>query len=285
MPIYKKEASVSFFFYNYLIRFYLPFEAKYVALRGKKDKTLVQKLVRFYFYRIRPNYSNHITEKVFIDDYLPQLNDIFMNAMSEYTGLLKDLTINNHVKISKDELLGYKNAVTEKKYDKAISILEKKLEIDECRNRILRKPNIHIDSGIYKREFEKINKYLDYFNGAYSTLEKKIKSSENSPVYKKVEYLFFSVSHEFMNFLSHYSTGIVFFDSPAVFINNLQKAIGHLKRALMDIYDGLIAEDGLNKDLEYLRLRAIKMNALGNSEKIQDLVESLKEFYENHRDR
>ncbi|WP_292655304.1 hypothetical protein [Nitratifractor sp.] len=282
MPRYKTEARVSFFFYNYLIRFYLPFEAKYVALRGKKDKTLVQKLVRFYFCHIRPNYSNRINEKDFINDYLPQLNDIFNPAMCEYTGLLKELIVRNDIRLSEDEYSYYKNSVLEKKYDRAINLLEKKLKIYESRNRILGKPNIHIDSDIYRRELETINRYLDYFGRAYSKLEEKINQHKDSPTYEKVEYLFFAVSHEFMNFLSHYSTAIVFFDSPTVFINNLQKAIGHLKRALMDIYDGLIAEDGLNKDLDYLSLRAIKMNALGNSEKIQDLVNGLKEFYENH---
>jgi hypothetical protein len=72
------------------------------------------------------------------------------------------------------------------------------------------------------------------------------------------EYLQYVVYNEAWNFLSHMAYAIASFGTPGVYISNIDKGTSHLRRAILDIYDGLILETQ-EIDEEYLSIRALKI--------------------------
>lgn len=283
---HKNDHTISFYFYNLLVKQFLPFEAKYVSLRGHKDVNLINSLIRFYTEHIIPNHNIIISEEDFNKDYLVNMEKIFLDAFLEYLDLLTKVKSTKQINTTLlpknwEEDLKHKRNLFE-----IILSIESQLGLSNPSNtqlhNLLCDMHIHTDSDIYAKEFKDLIHYISIFIEAYEHLIWMIDKQEDTETMTELDYLGAIVSHEFLSALSHYASAIVYFDSPRIFINNLQRAISHLKRALMDIYDGLIMYEKLSYNIDYLRLRTQKVESLGSNARIKNLVEQLKDFYEKN---
>lgn len=231
---------------------------------------------------ILKNHDTSVSEEEFNQSYLPEILSIFNKAFLEYIDLLQKTF---KIKIPANR----SNLFDDEDYLPLITVLENEIGINhifEEYHNPLEKINNLIDTQIYRKEFDDLKEYLNKFNIAYNEITAIVKAQEQEGDRKKeskINYIFLIVNHEFLSFLSHYATGLVYFDSPKVFTNNLHRALSHLKRALMDIYDGMIMEQGYNQDVKYMCLRNQKISSLGQEHRMKDLIEGLEKFYHEKR--
>jgi len=170
------------------------------------------------------------------------------------------------------------------KYSHLILELEKNLNIQ--RDSLATREEIkQITSPIYNIDYKRMHEIRSQTAIAlhYLSLElnkhPNLHSQENEQ--KELDYLVKVVNFELWNFISHMChANTDFFKAPLAFISDIEKGTSHLRRAVMDIYDGLIV-DIYHKKLtaEYLNLRNKKILSLGQSKSIYSLSESLKEYY------
>lgn len=143
----------------------------------------------------------------------------------------------------------------------------------------------HISSEIYHIDFQKLieilkqtNQALDYL---YIELNKHPDLHSQKDKEQEVDYLIKVVNFELWNFISHISHAFTsLFKTPLNFISDLEKARNHLRRSIMDIYDGLIVDIyHSNITPEYLNLRNDKIMSLGQAIEMNSLSENLRDYY------
>jgi len=298
--------TIDNYFHFLLITNILPFEAKYVSLYKKKNFTLVRNIVKTSI-KIFKKTGEKITYKDFIEKFfMPFYDKFLLNSKKEY---ILDL-IDKNDKIIKKHLqfdIKFKNEVRkciqiedkklkEEYIEHLISIIETKLNIE---NELIHKSQIlipdvkiHTDSKLYDKDIKFLTQRLLEFNTFFSILEQIIQ--EKNPNFfinlekenlkaietlENIEYLYFVVIHEFLNFLAHYSMGVTFFCSPNNYKTNINKAISHLKRAIMDLLDVMIVEYNCSHTPEYLKIRTLKLASLGNKSKIENLIKELQKIF------
>jgi len=301
MNLKNEENTVLNYFCYVLINEILPFEAKYISLRKNKNFTFIRQIIQLFLNDILPNANKLVTKETFNDKYLSKIEQTIKVCKAEYLGLLikynikdKDKSYYNNFKkkylFKRNNKYGIKNELIEE----AIIDLENYLDVG---NEIIKKNQLnitdidkHISSDIYKGELELLNQQIKKFHKYYLILERKLyengfikKIDENTinPTDKinNLEYLYFVIIHEFWNFLAHFSMGLIYFNTPNNFLSNLHKSISHLKRAVMDLLDGMIIENNCSYLPEYLQLRVLKISSLGNSIKIQELISRLEKVF------
>lgn len=301
--------TIDNYFSFLLITNILPFESKYVSLYKKKNFTLVRNIVKTYI-AIFKQTGEEITYKKFIEKiFIPFYNEFLLNSKKEY---ILDLIDKNEKTIQKhlQSDTKFKNEIRkcvqiedkkvkelkEEYIEYLISIIETKLNIE---NELINKSQIlipdvkiHLNSKLYDKDIEFLTQRLLEFNTFFSILEHIIKEknpsffinlkSENSKgieTLENLEYLYFVAIHEFLNFLAHYSMGVTFFCSPNNYKININKAISHLKRAIMDLLDVMIVEYNCSHTPEYLKIRTLKLASLGNKNKIENLIKKLQKIF------
>jgi len=283
--------TVSYYFYKELIELFLPFEARYVSLRGYKDYILINKVITFYFEYIVSSHSLEISKKEYMINYSKLLRLILDPYFLEYIDLLENkfgipTTYTGAVHPT------YYKYRTNKKHISAIIFLEKfhgisnNIKHNHVTNKINFRLNAHAISEIYKNEINQIEELHEEFSFAYTELTGVMRSNysllTNNKYYNELESLFFQVSHEFLAYLSHYSSAVVFFDTPTIYTTNLKRAIGHLRRAIMDIYEGLIIYEGISSTAEFLSMRTEKVASLGQNKKSNTLIKRLGDYYKKN---
>jgi len=272
-------ATVSQYFYTSLVNFFLPFEAKYVSLRKNKDFILIQELIEFYVNYIIPNKDNEISKENFLKNYWSKFEkkESVKKAYVEYIALLIETFDIPDERIRELNDLIDKNKNNPSIFAIVISDIENYLNISNklvSQKQLLIKSKItHINSDLYKVEMDEISSLLSDFLTLYNCM---IKIHQK----KEIDYLLKIVINEMLNFLSHYAMGIAFFNSPTNFISNLQKARSHLKRVILDILDNLILEADL-VELDYLKIRLLKVASLGKTKDIFNTIEEMKSFFWN----
>ena len=290
------------FFHYILINDILPFEAKYVSLKKSKNFSLIRNIIKLYFQLVTINTKINLDD--FNDNYLPKIQNYIYPFKNEYFKLLflsNESEIINTIKNDND----FKNSwikgfdqnknIIQSEIDNLIYLLEKKLDISNDlieKNQLKITSPIHITSKIYKDDLIFMKKRLAEFSKYFKILEdiltkkypnflistKKNTINELDKI-TNLEYLYFTITHEFLNYLAHYSMGIAYFNSPNNYISNLNKATSHLKRAIMDLLDVMILEfECATKD--YLKIRVFKLASLGNRTKIEDLISKLENVFE-----
>ncbi len=297
----EKENSLLYFFHYILINDILPLEAKYISIRKYKNFTFVREIIQFYLNKILPDYDKTLTINEFNNIYGKELEKILRPYKTEYASLLIK-TNEKHLKPYKhviEEYFQFENGKPSIILSKVDDLVIKLDEILKIQNDLIKKyqlyiPNIdkHINSKVYIKDLELLKEKIKKFHKYYKILEailnnkgfieklnkQKIKHTDKI---SNLEYLYFVVIHEFWNFLAHFSMGIIYFNSPNNFLSNVNKSIGHLKRAIMDLLDGMIIEYNCSHNLDYLKLRVIKIASLGNRIKIQELIKKLEEIFNN----
>jgi hypothetical protein len=296
---YNKKNTLLYNFSYILINEILPLEAKYVSLKKYKNFTFVRKVIKFYLNEIFKNSEELLTIKEFNNRYKKEIENLLLDFKVEYVDLLLKTNYLNTNKKDIEQYFYFENKtpyITKDRIDDLILKLETDLGIknDLIKESQLKISNIdkHISSEIYKKDLsllkEKIKKFHKYYKILEYILNKKgflskLDEKEIQPIDKinNLEYLYFVVIHEFWNFLAHFSMGIVYFNSPNNFLSNLNKSISHLKRAIMDLLDGMIIEYNCSCLPEYLKLRVKKIASLGNRIRIQELIEDLSYIFYN----
>jgi|GEM_PF-6939594 len=272
------RSILAYYFYKYLIEKFLPFHARYVALTEQKDLKMVKSLIRFYYEEIiREAKIKHIitNEDGFRTHYQSELDAMFKEELERYLSLLCKLYIDTGYTLPK-EFNDYKK---DERYWEACTLLEGKLGLynGTKEHNTLNLVKEHTNNEIYSKELSTLKEYLTNYQHAYVILKEQYEKTL-SPQLEKID---LQANYEFLNYLSHYSTGIIYFESPRIFITNLRSAINHLKRALMHIYDGLIRYEHIGKTVEYLELRTKKVESLGQNNKLDSLIHDLTTYYKN----
>ncbi|QCT94515.1 hypothetical protein FE773_04780 [Caminibacter mediatlanticus TB-2] len=297
----ERKNTLLYYFSYILINDILPFEAKYISLRKFKNFTFVRYIIKFYLEEIFKYSYKELTIEEFNENYGKKLEKSLQSYKIEYITLL----IKSHEEILKPyksniEQYFEKNnnnvSIKLEYIDSLIEFLETKLNIENSliKEYQLNIPMIdkHVNSNIYSSDLNLLKNKIKKFHKYYKILEEilykkgfiqKIDNNIVKPVDKisNLEYLYFVVMHEFWNFLSHFSMGFVYFNSPNNFLSNLNKSISHLKRAIMDLLDGMIIEYDCTKKSEYLKLRVMKVASLGNKSKIQELIKNLEDLFDS----
>lgn len=215
-----------------------------------------------------------------INNIAVKLQKYYLKMLKKtYSGILKNL--------SQNEIADLNYLIDNKEdYIEAIKFIENFLKIKTFLPPAV--PNIqkHSFDEIYTQEkmaildvLEKSRVALKYFDNFYKNEYKR--PEENKNILTSIDYLALSINHELWNFLTHISYAYYIFETPTIFISNIKKGIAHLNRAILDIYDGLVMEtcSELKTSPEYLNLRMLKLESLGDSDKIILLANQLKEHY------
>lgn len=269
-------------FFRFYMEHILPYEVKYSTLKKRKSYDLHREIMEELLF----NFNDDLNDELFIE-ILGRLEKIALRVQLNYYYILTEYF---QEKIDSDILKKSLIYIQEKEQDyvEAIRIIEASLGIEDISANLTTIPSIelHIADSIYDREYRMLNVILKDFRDAFSYLnsdigairaEKTINKDGNNIVTIE-DYLQYIVFNEAWNFLSHIAHAVGNFGTPSVYINNIEKGISHLRRAILDIYDGLILET-TKIDEEYLQIRAIKLNSLGSSTKIIDLSDVLKKYY------
>lgn len=264
------------------MEYILPYEVKYTTLRKKKSYGLHREIMEELLF----NFNEELNQEVFVE-ILGRLEKIAFIVQRNY---YNELTIFFQDKITSDALKMSLKKIKSNKCDyiQAIKIVETDLGLKEISvNSVpVEYVEIHIADTIYDREYKKINASLKDFREAFNHLNNNIEEtiadsssdSELNNIVTTKEYLQYVVFNEAWNFLSHIAHAVGSFSTPKVYINNIEKGISHLRRAVLDIYDGLILE---TKEIDkgYLQIRAVKLDSLGSDKKISNLSNELKNYY------
>lgn len=207
--------------------------------------------------------------------------------------LLQKFTVDNNdgLKAELDEINEeYKNISADNfqslfiKYKTVIKQIEDSLEVNQ-NTFVIHEQIVHIQSFIYKIDQEKMMDVLMQTFIALTYLDKELKLHAHlfgqDDKQQELDYLIKVVNFELWNFISHISHAYTdFFKTPKLFINDIEKATSHLRRGIMDIYDGLIVDIYHEKITpEYLNIRNQKIFSLGQSKEISSLSERLKQYY------
>jgi len=174
-------------------------------------------------------------------------------------------------------------------YKELILDLEKILDIE--RDVVaLNAYKVNIGAKIYEIDYKRMQKVLNqtvlalgYLN---EELDKNPQLHSQDDKQQELDYLIKVVIFEIWNYISHIChANTAFFKTPLDFISDLEKATSHLKRAIMDIYDGLIVDIYESKITpEYLKIRNKKIMSLGQTKEIYSVTEELKNYYLKIRD-
>jgi len=264
----------------------LPYEVKYSTLKKIKSYDLHREVMEELLYDFEEDMDDEGFESI-----LNRLEEIALKVQTNYFDKLlqffKEKIRTESLKQSLDKI-----NCPEPNYIEAINIIEEDLKIAKNSQSIgIQNIGLHISDSIYEIEYRKLKTALEDFREAFYYLNSDVEivkvdshvqcqnSNEVFPdVVTRGEYLQYVVYNEAWNFLSHMAYAIASFGTPGVYISNIDKGTSHLRRAILDIYDGLILETQ-EIDEEYLSIRALKLNSLGNNEKIISLSSSLKEYY------
>lgn len=273
-------------FFQFFMEYILPYEVKYTTLRKKKSYELHREIMEELLF----NFNDELNHEIFVK-ILERLEEIALkvqrNYYNELTAFFQDKITSNALIMSLEEI---KSEGCD--YIEAIKIVEtdlglEKISVDSIP---IEDVELHIADTIYNREYKKLNASLKDFREAFNHLNNNIEETKekitinifsDSEFNKKVttkEYLQYVVFNEAWNFLSHIAHAVGSFSTPKVYISNIEKGISHLRRAVLDIYDGLILE---TKEIDegYLQIRAVKLNSLGSDKKISNLSNELKNYY------
>jgi len=169
-------------------------------------------------------------------------------------------------------------------YEVLCNSLEKSLNIE--RVQLPKRENLqHISSNIYNVDYHRLlkvyNQVLEALDYLYFELKKHPEMHTQKDRTQELDYLIKVVNFELWNFLSHLChANSDFYKTPLTYISDLEKASNHLRRAIMDIYDGLII-DIYSTEItpEYLVLRNQKIMSLGQSRAMSSLSKDLREYY------
>lgn len=263
-------------FFQFFMENILPYEVKHSTIIKKKSFDLHKNIIE----KILLKFNKDLNDEKFAS-ILFELEEIAYIVQDNYLEALYELF---EQKLSTDTLLKISQYIETDDFLKAIILIEDELNIKHISNdRVISDIDPHISDNIYKLDYEKLHAVLDDFRDAFFYFNKDIvsKINPNKEIEGRVseeEYLVYVVYNEAWNFLSHMSYAIAYFDSPRFYISNIEKGVSHLRRAILDIYDGLIVDtQGINE--EYLSIRSTKLSSLGNTAKIESLSKSLRDHY------
>jgi len=285
-----------FVFAYFMMEYVIPYDTRLSSLVKKRDfkrHSAFFSLMRQYannYEILEDETSNEFFQKL-IELTIPIYRIYILQLLTNF--LKKDESKKEKVKEKVKEvdelnsLFQKKSCSREKlfyKYRELILGLEKELNISAltlCKKQAM----THISSEIYDIDFQKLieilkqtNQALDYL---YLELNKYPDLHSQKDKEQEVDYLIKVVNFELWNFISHISHAFTsLFKTPLNFISDLEKARSHLRRSIMDIYDGLIVDIYHCKiTSEYLNLRNDKIMSLGQAIEMNSLSENLRDYY------
>jgi len=276
------KQSFAFLFFDFVLKEILIYEVKKSTILKTKDFILQENVIDI----LVDNFKRNVTRKKFKKIVKSELNPLAEEVQREYLSLL----FKEYISVIDSEIVEKsKIKAQESKYQEAIYLLENNLGISSKRithdNSHI---DYHIDSTIYKKDYERVQRALGDFSEGMSDLREailtgKLKLDDSTDYITEHEYLVYVVYNEVWNFMSHMGYAISYFDTPRKYISNIDKGIGHLRRAILDIYDGLIVETQ-EVNLDYLKIRNQKLESLGCNQKIEDLSTLLRDHYLKYKD-
>jgi len=259
----KRDFHRSRKFFNLLI--------KYVKVGNEYDKVAFEFELLSLSIPIQLHYFKELTKKFKHILMSSELDEDFTYVKNILIPKYKNGNGIDYIEISKELLFLIK------KY-------EMKLYIFQQYHSTARRLVAHTGSDIYHIEHTKLREVLDqmitslkYFDdelGKHTQLHGQQERQE-------LDYLIKVVYFEIWNFLSHMSHALSdTFKNPLHYISDLEKASAHLRRAIMDIYDGMLVDIYYDKlTPEYLELRYKKIQSLGSYDSMNNLTLDLRDYY------
>jgi hypothetical protein len=293
----KSETTPLFFFSSFLMHNTLVYEARNTTLARKRDyfrcRSFFNLLIKYLNQPSQYNETHFEKELLILTlpihiSYLSKLIKKF-NAFS-VDALKKDLDyLKSEIKIPFDELQLTKNVKLQEyrnilnKSCTLITKYESQLNIKSS-SVINTEKIVHTAKEVYKLEHDKLKNILMQAIEALKYFDKELQGKPalyGQEKRQNIDYLITVVYFELWNFISHISHATAdTFKCPTLYIDDLEKAMGHLRRCTMDIYDGLIVDLYFDRiTVEYLNIRHNKILSLGSYDNMQNLTEALKKYY------
>ena len=283
-----KKHSPLHVFTSFMMTYVIPYDTRLSTLVKKRD--FQRHSAYFHIMKSYIHNSKNMTSSDYIESLESKLASITIPIYRFYCiVLLQKFEPNEKEKhLEKlDELLSDNGKSAQEllmEYHSVVISIEKELDINQ-NNLPIQSCDEHQRADMYKKDHETMFLVLQQTYIALEHLEAELRKHpllcKQKDQQQELDYLIKVVNFELWNFISHISHAYTdFFKTPKLFISDIEKGTSHLRRAIMDIYDGLIVDIYHDKITpEYLNLRNQKILSLGQSNQIFSLSESLRDYY------
>lgn len=276
----------------FMVEYVIPYDTRLASLVKKRDFLKKGEFFKLFFDALN---NPEIVQKKTQERYLEEILFLTIPIYHEYYNCLTktfytilvnknyDFTINQQFidQVNKTQNVSEKA----KTYITLIQQVEKDLEINISNLKKHLNYNTRLVANIYNIETKNLTSIIESFTIAYKLLNDVYTNyystlNPNEKQFTTKDYLILVINNELWNFLSHLTHAYTSHElTPRDFISDFDKAISHLRRAILDIYDGILMEFYFDKITpEYLNIRHEKLASLGSFRKMTSLTKSLKEY-------